>query len=352
MTTFLAALLLTMPPKLNVFIGTYTSENGSRGIYSAEFDTATGELSEPKLAAELQNPSFLALSPAGKQLYAAQEVGDGAVSAYAVSGAELKFINRERAHGSGPCHVSTDGKTVYVASYNDGGLACLPIRDDGGLGPAKFAMKNEGSGPVKGRQDGPHLHWIAADPSGTDVYAIDLGTDEVLIFRKPGEKLASAKVPAGAGPRHAAFGRDGRFLYVNNELVPGVTVFRRDGDSLAAVQTISTLPNGEANPRYSTAEIEMHPNGRWLYVSNRGHDTLAVFEVKEDGTLTRTGVEPAGVREPRSFAIDPTGRWIISAGQNSDELTVLELDGKGLPKATGKRVRAPKPVCVVFGGGR
>ena len=341
------------------YIGTYTSEDGSQGIYRAVLDTDSGVISEPTLAAKASGPSFLALHPNGEFLYAVES--PETVSAFAV-GADgmLDRLNSESSHGAGPCHVSVDraGKNLLVANYGGGSLACLPIKADGSLAEATTVFENRGSGPNPKRQTKPHLHAIYPDSTNRFVYACDLGTDEVLVFEFDAEtgklNLAeprSAKVPAGGGPRHLALHPDGRFAFANNELTSSVTAFERDPKTgaLTPLQTISTLPEGKAVPGNSTAEIFLHPNGRWLYVSNRGHDSIAAYQVGDDGQLSVIEMQAAGVSVPRGFGIDPSGRWLVVGGQKSNDLTALAIDPESGELAAGPNmVAVGQPVCVVF----
>jgi 6-phosphogluconolactonase len=343
------------------YIGTYTSDGGSKGIYRAVLDTETGTLSEPTLVAETPGPSFLALRPGGAFLYAVRESPEGQVSSFAVQpDGTLRHLNTESAHGGGPCHVAVDrgGKNLFVANYGGGSLACLPIEADGSLAPASTVFENSGSGPNKQRQEKPHLHAIYPDAESRFVYACDLGTDEVLVFRLDAEqgKLTpaeprSAKVPPGGGPRHLAIHPGGRFVFVNNELTNTVTAFRRDlqNGSLAAIQTIPTLPDGEPVPGNTTAEIFLDPSGKWLYVSNRGHDSIAAYAVADDGRLTLLEIEPAGVAVPRGFGIDPSGQWLVVAGQKTNDLTALKIDPSyGTLSPGPNKINVGSPVCVVF----
>ncbi|MBA3314104.1 MAG: lactonase family protein [Planctomycetota bacterium] len=343
------------------YIGTYTSPGGSQGIYRAVLDVETGELSQPELAAEAPGPSFVAIHPNGQFLYAVHEPTEGDVSAYAIDAdGKLKKLNTQSSGGGGPCHVSVspDGRNVFTASYGAGSLACLPLKADGSLDEASAVIENTGSGPDKARQEGPHLHAIYADGENSFVYACDLGTDEVLIFRLNSEEGTltpteprSAKVPPGGGPRHLAMHPNGRFAFANNEMTSAVTAFSRDPKSgaLSPKQTVSTLPDGKPVPGNSTAEIFLHPNGKWLYVSNRGHDSIAAFNVGQDGELSLIEIASAGVSVPRGFGIDPSGRWLVAAGQKSNDLTALAIDPKTGKLSPGpNRVSVDKPVCVAF----
>jgi 6-phosphogluconolactonase len=343
------------------YIGTYTSEGGSRGIYRAELDAASGKLSQPILAAEANGPSFVAIHPNGRFLYAVHEPTGGDVSAFRIgSDGKLTKINSQSSGGGGPCHVSVspDGKCVFTASYGAGSLACLPVKNDGSLAEASEVIKNEGNGPNKSRQEGPHLHSIYADASNRFVYACDLGTDEVLMYRLDSSAGSltplnppSAKVPPGGGPRHLALHPDGRFAFVNDEMGNAVTVFERNPSTglLNSVQTISTLPGGRDVPGNTTSEIALHPTGKWLYVSNRGHDSIAVFAVGSGGKLSLVEITLAGVAVPRGFGIAPSGRWLVVAGQKSNDLTALSIDPKTGKLSSGpNRISVAQPVCVAF----
>jgi 6-phosphogluconolactonase len=342
------------------YIGAYTNPGGSRGIQRGSLDTKTGELKLLGVAGEARNPSFLAVHPNGKSLYAAIEIDGGAVTAFAVEkDGSLRKLNTESSRGSGNCFVSVDpsGRNVFAANYGDGSIACLPIRDDGSVAPASASVKHKGKGPITDRQDGPHAHALYAN--GAFAYACDLGTDDVFVYRfdaasgtlTPNDP-PSAKVPAGGGPRHLAFHPKGGFAYVNDEITSAVTVFAHDAakGTLAALQTISTLPDGYPDARKnSTAEIFCHPNGRFLYVSNRVHDSVAVFAIGGDGKLTVVQYAPAGVKIPRGFALAPDGEWLVVAGQDSNSIASHRIDpatGKLTPAATVGGVGAP--VCIVF----
>lgn len=358
----LLPLLLTLgaPAGIDLYIGTYTSKEGSQGIYHARLDPKTGEISEPELAVEAANPSYLALHPKGRFLYAVHEWGGaGDASAYAVGAdAKLTLLNTRGWEAGGPCHASVDaaGKHLLVAGYGSGRVSSIPIGADGRLGEAATVFQNEGSGPDKARQEHPHAHSVHADAGSHFAYACDLGTDEVVVFRlddKSGTltKTGATKVRPGSGPRHFAWGKGGGFAYVNNEMANTVTAFtvNRTKGLLTELQSISTLPQGVAAGKSHSAQIVVHPNGKWLYVSNRGHDSMAVFRIVKGGRLELVEVEPAEVREPRGFEIDPTGGWLVVAGQNSNDLVARAIDPKtGRLKPGGKHVSVPKPVCVVF----
>ncbi|MEO6786037.1 MAG: lactonase family protein [Chthoniobacteraceae bacterium] len=361
---FLLASIAASADTLEFYIGAYTKPGGNRGIQHGSLDTATGELKLLGLAGEAKNPSFLAMRPGGKFLYAAIEDSGGAVSAFAVEkDGSLKHLNNESSKGSGNCHVFVDptGKCVLAANYGSGSVACLPIRGDGSVAPASSSDQQTGKGADPARQKEPHAHSIYVN--GAFAYSCDLGTDDVFVYHFDAAKGTltpndppSAKVPPGSGPRHLAFHPKGGFAYVNNEITCTVTVFAHDAakGTLTALQTLSTLPDGYTLTRKdSTAEIFCHPNGRFVYVSNRGHDTIAVFAIGSDGKLALVQSAPANVKIPRGFAISPDGGWLVAAGQNSDSLASHKIDpatGRLTPVAQVSGVGAP--VCVIFASAR
>ncbi|MBC7852613.1 MAG: lactonase family protein [Pirellulaceae bacterium] len=359
------------PGRYRVYLGTYTGPK-SKGIQLYDFDAATGALTPAGLAAETANPSFLAISPDNKYLYAAGEVDDfggkpsGAVVAFSVDAAtgKLTELNAQPSGGGGPCHVSVDafGKNAFVANYGGGSVSSYPVGDDGKIGePASFVQHSDKESAGAKKQ--PHGHWIGVDPSGKYALACDLGLDQVLIYRldsatgklSPNDPPAG-QTPPGAGPRHAAFSADGKRLYVINELDSTLTVFDWDSSkgSLAEIQTVPTLPADYKEPGNSTAEIFVHPSGKFVYGSNRGHDSIAAYAIDAStGKLTLVGHTPTGGKHPRNFAIDPTGQWIIAANMNSDTLFVFKIDADtGKLTQVGDSVAAPTPTCVVFAPGK
>lgn len=347
-----------MAQQHSVYFGTYTGAQ-SKGIYRSTLDGASGQLSTPELVAETKNPSFLAISPNGRYLYASLEVGRGTVGSWAIgTDGKLTALNQQSSGGDGACHVWVDatGKNVLVANYGGGSIASLPVREDGSLGERSAFMQHTGSGPNPKRQEKPHAHSVYTDPSNTFVYSCDLGTDEIKIYRfdasagtlTPADP-PSAKVPPGGGPRHLDFHRDG-FVFVNNEMEMSVTAFKRDATTgaLTEIHTVPTLPEGVSKEGTSTAEIFVHPSGKWLYVSNRGHDSIVVYSVGTNGKLTL--VEHASTpKEPRGFAISPDGKWLVVGGQKDNTVAVLQIDAAtGKLKATGQTVEIGAPVSVLF----
>jgi len=355
---------------LRVYIGTYTGGQ-SKGIYLCTMNSATGRLSEPKLAAETPNPTFLALHPNGKFVYAANEIGKfegkdtGAISAFAIDPATglLKLLNAQPSMGRGPCHVAVapNGKYLVAANYGGGSICAMPVNDDGSLAEPTAAIEHAGTpGPDKKRQRQPHAHSTNFDPAGRFVFAADLGLDKVLIYRldpakgslAPNDPPHAATAP-GSGPRHFCFHPNGRFAFVVNELLSTVTAFRYDAENgaLSEVQTIGTLPAG-FDGRSTTAEILVHPSGKFLYVSNRGHDSIAIFSVDaETGRLTATGHTPSGGKTPRNFNLTPDGRWLVTANQNTGNVCVYRVDEKtGQLTPTEHKLSVEKPVRVLFVG--
>ena len=352
---------------LVVYVGTYTGP-GSKGIYLLRMDLASGALTAPEVAAEVTHPTFLAVHPSRRFLYAVGEIRNfsgrksGAVSAFAIvpeSGA-LRLLNQQPSGGTGPCHLTVDsaGRNVLVANYGSGSVAVLPVGEDGQLAEPSSVIQHEGSGPNPKRQAGPHAHSINLDPAGRFAFAADLGLDKVLVYRfDPGKgNLAphdppAAAVAPGAGPRHFAFHPTGRFAYVINELASTVTAFAYDAErgALSQVQTVSTLPSGFDGSN-STAEVQVHPSGRFLYGSNRGHNSIAIFAIEpRTGRLTAVGHEPTQGDWPRNFGIDPTGTYLVVANRRSNNLVVLRIDPKtGQLKPTGIAAEVPAPVCVKF----
>lgn len=347
-----------MGADMTVYIGTYTTPDVPSGIWKTQFNSETGKLSAPELVGETTNPTFIALSPNGRFLYAALEVKDGAVQAWAVEpDGKLRELNQQSAEGAGTCYVSVDptGKFVFAASYSSGSFAVLPVEENGTLRPASAVEAYTGSG-VAPRQVKSYGH--AFDARGGFAYACDLGVDFIRSFQldltagtlKPIDSTA-ATVPPVAGPRHLTIDAAGRFAYVINEWTPSVTVLSRDPESgqLTTLQTLSSLPEGTPTAGVSGAEVVIHPNGKWLYVSNRKFDTLTVYAIGADGKLTWVENGPSGVLNARSFALSPDGQWLIAAGQSDNRLQVFRVDlATGKLTATTESMEISKPVCVLF----
>jgi 6-phosphogluconolactonase len=349
-----------------VYIGTYTGKK-SRGIYTARFNPDSGRLSAPELAAPAANPTFLALHPGGHFLYAVGEVDTfegkraGAVHAFRIeSGGKLNPLNSQASGGTGPCHLAVDrtGHWVLVANYGSGSVAALPLGQDGQLGPVTVAIQHHGSSINPQRQAGPHAHFIAPDPLNQFALACDLGLDKVLVYRlsQPGAALTANNPPSvtvtpSSGPRHLAFHPDGRHVYLANEMASTMTVFdyQAKTGTLNPLQTISLLPDGFKG-QSTAAEVQVHPSGKFVYASNRGHDSIVAFAVEpKDGTLKLLEHHASGGRTPRHFALDPSGRWLLAENQDSDNIAIMRIaEDTGLLTTTGLAFEVAAPVCLVF----
>lgn len=349
------------------YVGTYTGAK-SKGIYYSSIDAVSGKLAAPVLAAETPNPTFLALHPGGKWLYAANEIGNfqgkssGTISAFLIDPTthQLKLINQKATKGDGPCHLTVDaaGKYVLAANYGGGSTVVLPIEAEGKLGDATAFVQHQGSSVNPQRQKEPHAHGVYVDKSGSRALVADLGLDKILIYRfdSGNGSLTANSVPwaslkPGAGPRHLAFHPGKNFVYAINELDSTVTSFLYDSDrgGLEPMQTVSTLPPEFKGNNYP-AEIQMHPTGKFLYGSNRGHDSIAAYSVDSDtGRITLLECVPTQGKNPRNFAIEPFGKRLIAANQNSNTLVVFNIDpGSGRLSATGNQLEVGAPVCIVF----
>ncbi|MBI2422581.1 MAG: lactonase family protein [Candidatus Hydrogenedentes bacterium] len=352
-----------LPQTWRVYVGTYTG-GGSEGIYLADMNAETGALTLKGLAAATENPAFLAAHPAKAVIYAVGEMGGegGTISAFSVDAATgmLTLLNRQSSGGGGPCHVavSPQGNAVAVANYGGGSVSVLPVQEDGSLGAAHSFFQHAGSSVNAQRQEGPHAHAVNFDGPGRFLYVADLGLDQVKIYRFDGARGTIAEnapdhgqVTAGSGPRHVALEAAGRFAYVVNEMGSTVTVFSiaKNTGALAEVQSIGTLP-ADFTGDSTTAEIVLHPTGKYLYVSNRGHDSIAGYAVDaKSGKLTLIGHTPAGGKTPRNFNIDPAGKFLLAANQESGNVVVFAVDaGTGALSATGSSIAVDKPVCVIF----
>lgn len=362
-----AASAADTPDAVRVYVGTYTRNNRSQGIYHLTLDRRTGAMTAPQVAAPTTNPSFLAIHPNRRFLYAVGEMASfagkkgGAVSAFAIDPASgnLTLLNQQPTEGGWPCHLIVDraGRYVLLANYGGGNVAVLPIAADGRLGERTAFIQHTGKGPNPKRQEAAHAHSINLDPDGKLAFVADLGLDKIMVYRldEQGRLLPHdppfASVAPGAGPRHFAFHPTGRFAYVINELNSTVTAFAFDSQrgTLTTIHSVSTLP-ADFQGENTTAEVVVHPGGRFLYGSNRGHNSIAVFAISPaDGRLTALGHTPSGGRTPRNFNIDPAGRCLLAANQDSDNVVSFLIDADtGALKPTGHSVEIPMPVCVKF----
>jgi len=350
-----------------VYIGTRASEK-SKGIYMCRLNSTTGALTSFGIAAETADPAFLAIHPNHHFLYAVREAGgfegtsNGAVNAFAIdpTTGKLTLLNQQNSGGQGPCHLAVDGsgQCVLVANYGSGSVAAFPIRADGSLGAVGAFLQHHGSGPDPKRQTGPHAHEVGFDVANRRAFCADLGLDKIFIYQLEPKTAAlapndppTASLAPGAGPRHFAVHPNGRHLYVINELNNTVTVFDYDAShgALKESQSVSTLPE-KFTATNTTAEIAIHPSGKFLYGSNRGHDSIVVYAVDEKtGKLTFVEYQSTLGKTPRCFGIDPTGNFLLAANQGSDTLVVFRIDPKtGRLKPTGQALEVPTPVCVTF----
>ncbi len=348
-----------------VYFGTYTRK-ASKGIYVSRFNARDGSLSEPELAAEIGNPSFVAIHPGGKNLYAVSELdgGGGAVTAFSIDSksGKLAQLNRVSSKGGGPCHLNVDrtGKALIVVNYGTGSTAAIAVKADGSMVESASFVQHKGSSVNPQRQEGPHAHSVNISADNRFAVVADLGLDRVLVYKFDAANATIAPndppftaVKAGSGPRHFTFHPKGRYAYVINEIACTVTAFQYDaaGGRLTEIETVSTLPAGVAVAKgYSTAEVRAHPGGKFLYGSNRGHNTIAVFQIdQKTGKLTLVENASTQGEIPRNFNLDPTGKWLLAANQNSDsvvEFSVDQASGKLTP--SGKKLTVGTPVCIRF----
>jgi 6-phosphogluconolactonase len=356
-----------------VYVGTYTGPK-SKGIHLFWLRTEGNDVSQNitlvpmGVAAETPNPSFLALDQKRRLIFAVNEIDNfqgkptGAVSAFAIDPAtgKLKLINQQPSMGGGPCHLTldNDGKNVLVANYNTGSVAVLPIAADGKLGEATTVIQHTGKSVNPERQKGPHAHCVTLDPANRFAFVCDLGLDQVLAYRFDAQhgKLTPAE-PAfvstkpGSGPRHMAFRPDGKFAYVINELDSTITTFAYDAEKgqLKELETVTTLPPYYDGPN-SGAEVAVLPSGKFLFVSNRGNETLVLFEIDKDkGTLTYVEEQNTGGKKPRHFGVQPSAKHLAIANQSTDTVLVCRIDeGNGRLKPSGGFAEVGSPACVLF----
>jgi 6-phosphogluconolactonase len=353
--------------KYLLFVGTYT-EKESKGVYAYRFDSASSELTPLGVAAETNNPSFLAIDPSRRFLYAVNEVqnykgaSSGAVSAFAVDQktGKLSLLNQVPSRGADPCYITFDktGKYALVANYTGGSVAVFPVQPDGHVGEPSAFVQHRGSSVNKERQEGPHAHWIETTPDNRFAIAVDLGLDELLVYRFDASRGSLtpndppyASLDPGAGPRHLAFHPDGNFAYVVNELQSSITAFSFDPGRgvFGKLKTVSTLPQGFSGSN-DAAEIKVHPSGKFLFASNRGHDSIALFSIdSHTGALTLVDHFPTQGKTPRNFEIDPTGKLLLVANQDTNNIVVFRIDpNNGRLTPTGQTLNVPSPVCLKF----
>jgi 6-phosphogluconolactonase len=344
-----------------VYVGTETrTKSGvhrSQGIYVYRM-TDGGELHLIQAAESGESPTFLALHPNRNFMYAINEIRDGRATAFSVDPAsgKLKQLNTEPIDGVGPCYVSLspDGKWLLAACYAGGSLSVLPVLENGQVGKVSCVVQHSGTGPDPRRQEAPHAHSIRFDPSGRFALACDLGTDKVHIYKLENGQLIPNETPwgssePGAGPRHIAFHPSGQWVYVATEMGNTVETFAWDSAAgkLTFVRSISSLP-ADFTAHSQIAHILISPDGKWLYASNRGHNSLAVYAVAADGSLSTVGFVSTGGNWPRNFDITPDGRFILVANQESDSLITFAVDPQtGMPAPVCEPVVVTKPMFVM-----
>ena len=344
------------PAQYVFYVG--TSGAKAQGVLRCVLDGKTGKISAPTVAAEAKSASYVALSPDAKFLYATAEAAEGAVAAYAVEGDKLRLLNTEASKGKGPTHLVVDaaGRNLVVVNYGSGSTTALPIKADGSFAPATSSIQHVGTGPNAARQAGPHAHGVYFHPKNGRAYVADLGTDDIFIYRFDAEKglltpnkPKSGRVTAGEGPRHLAFHPSGRFAYVNTEMGLNVVAFSVAGNGgLNQIQSLPTLPEGADKKGVSTAEIFVRPDGKTLYVSNRGHDSIAVYTIAPDGKLTLLQHMLGTPATPRGFGLSADGRWLVCAGQKSGTLNAYRIGRDGKLTDTKQSVEASGSAAIVF----
>jgi 6-phosphogluconolactonase len=345
----------------NLYVGTFTSGD-AEGIYLCSFNNSTGSITLRQVFKGVDNPSFLKISPDKKFLYAvtrpqtAIEASGGYVQSYSIkNGGELQFINKQVANGADPCHidVSSDGRYAAIATYGGGTVSLYEIEPGGSLKPAASIITNEGSGPNPSRQKAPHAHAVKFSPEGNTLFSADLGTDRLNILNRKGNRIEPArqshvKLSPGAGPRHLSINTGGKAIYVINELNSTISVLEQKGGKWVESQSISTLPEGFNETNYC-ADIHVSPDGRFVYGSNRGHNSIAVY--KTDARTNKlewiTSVSTQG-DWPRNFTFSPDGQFLLVANERSGNIVVFRIDENGIPRYTGNEVKIPSPVCLEF----
>jgi 6-phosphogluconolactonase len=367
-----------MTHEMLVYVGTYTEpirfgtgkilEGKGEGIYLFHMNMATGGLALDSTTCGVVNPSYLAFGPAGRFLYAVNELKtynnqpSGTISAFAVDEAtgKLEFLNKQVTHGTDPCHAVVDkkGQLVFVANFMSGSVCVLPVREDGGLGAASDFIQHLGSSIDPVRQKGPHAHSVTLDRANRFAFVPDLGLDKLMVYRldrKRGMLEPNAvpwiKMKPGAGPRHVALHPRDPFGFLINELDSTIAALSYDAKKAVfkEVQIVPTLPP-DFQGQSTCAEIQVSPSGAFLYGSNRGHDSIVIYRIDQrTGRLTYIAHESTHGKTPRNFAIDPTGRYMLVANQDTDTIVTFRIDPRtGRLRPTGQVAHVPTPVCVKF----
>jgi len=351
-----------------MYVGTYTlTPGGGEGIYRYRFSAYDGTLTFLSVTKNIANPSFLITDAGQKHLYAVNEEvtggqrKGGAVSSFSINRktGDLTFLSSQSTTGGGPCHLTLDhsGKWLYTANYGGGSITVFPVMQHGIIGKYSYSVQHTGHGYNKARQAGPHVHEVVMDPVDDLLYTPDLGLDKVFIYQvnSTGGKLLPWKTPfiqtyPGSGPRHIAFTPDRKKLYVLQEMASQITIFSVSSDRTkwTKVQQLSLLPPGTDQTGNTGAELQIAKNGKYLYASNRGHNSIAFFQIKKDGQLVRSGDFSCGGKTPRFFTLDPTGKFLIVLNQDSGNIVIFTVNKNGSLQKTNIDIRVPKPVCAVF----
>jgi 6-phosphogluconolactonase len=345
----------------NFYVGTFTSE-GAEGIYLCTFDPGSGEIALKQVFKGVDDPSYLRKSQDGRFLFVVSrppqktDTTGGNVAAYRImENGSLVFVNKQPTHGDDPCYtdVSSDGKWLVVANYGGGSVALFPLNGDGSLNPASSVVQHRGSGPDIKRQTMAHAHSIRFSKQSDIIYAADLGIDKLLAYKIDSQvnRLISASqpfvaLPPGSGPRHFEFSDDGKYCYVVNELSSTVVVYKNQDNQLTVMQTITALPQNFSGVSYC-ADIHLSPDGKLVYASNRGNNSIVVFRRQEDGKLVTLKHVSTEGNWPRNFTLDPTGKYMLVANQRSHNIVVFRLEN-GIPVFTGKELKINAPVCLEF----
>lgn len=356
-----------MDKDVYLYVGSY-AEAEEYGLHVFVYDEKNLQIKEIQQLSGHRNPSFLAIHPSGDFLYSVNEIADfngvseGSVTSFAIDrdSGELEYINQQSSKGAHPCHISVpdNGNHILVANYSGGNLAVLPVAPDGSLEMASDIVQHEGSGINERRQRGPHAHSIYPNLDGSMIFSADLGTNKVMIYEAVNDEGALIpnsiqpylKMEPGAGPRHIAFHPSGKWIYVINELNSTITRLEFDPQTGNAhvLESVTTLPEGWDDESFC-ADIHVHPSGRFLYASNRGHNSIAVFKIENDGRVVPKGHESVRGEWPRNFAIDPAGARIFVANQHSNNITIFDIDqNSGGLSFTGIELKIQKPVCIKF----
>jgi 6-phosphogluconolactonase len=359
---FLVPCVADAQEKYRVYLGTYSGKL-SKGIYQCELDMKDGKLSAAALAAEVKDPSFLAIHPNKKYLYCVGEGGKGSISAFSIDAksGKLTLLNAQPSQGAAPCHLVVDatGKNVLAANYTGGSCLCVPLDADGGLSKKSSFHQHKGTSVDKSRQEAPHAHSINLDKANKFAFCADLGLDKVLIYKFDAAKGTltpndppAFDTPPGSGPRHFAFHPNGKYAYINGEMSMTVLACAYDDEkgTLKQLQELTTLPKGANRKGASTAEVVVHPSGKFVYVSNRGHNSIAIYTVdQKTGMLKAAGHESRNIATPRNFAIEPGGQYMLVANQSGNSVIsfgINQTTGELIP--TGGSTSVGSPVCVRF----